>query len=86
VIALVLRTEGRSVGGDETLCAFTTDDLEADHAALRARGVDVDPEISRPESRRRGMMSIGVTLRAPVPPQFFFRDLDGNRFVIVEQL
>jgi catechol 2,3-dioxygenase-like lactoylglutathione lyase family enzyme len=86
VIALVPPSEGRSVGGDETLCAFTTDDLEADHAALRARGVDVDPEIARPEFRRRSLMTIDITLRAPVPPQFFFRDLDGNRFLIVEQL
>jgi hypothetical protein len=25
-----------------------------------------------------------VTVGDPVPPQFFFRDLDGNRFLIVE--
>src|SRR6266496_4206971 len=42
VIALVPPNEGKSVGGDETRCAFATDDIEADHATLRAKGVDVD--------------------------------------------
>jgi hypothetical protein len=36
-IALVPPSEGKPVGGDETHCAFTTDDIEADHATLRAR-------------------------------------------------
>ena len=86
VIALVPSSERHSVGGDETLCAFTTDNLEADHAALRERGVDVDAEIARPEPRRRGAVSMDIAMRAPIPPQFFFRDLDGNRFLIIEQL
>jgi hypothetical protein len=25
-----------------------------------------------------------ITVGDPVPPQFFFRDIDGNRFLIVE--
>lgn len=85
VIALVPPSEGRSAGGDETRCAFTTDDIEADHSALRARGVDVDPEISRQGHGRRGLVSLDITVRNPVPAQFFFRDPDGNRFLIVEQ-
>jgi catechol 2,3-dioxygenase-like lactoylglutathione lyase family enzyme len=85
VVALVPPSEGRSVGGDDTLCAFTTDDIEADHAALRARGVDVDPDIARPGERRRRLVSLDITVRDPMPAQFFFRDLDGNRFLIVEQ-
>jgi hypothetical protein len=33
---------------------------------------------------RPGLVSLDVTVSDPVPPQFFFRDLDGNRFLIVE--
>jgi catechol 2,3-dioxygenase-like lactoylglutathione lyase family enzyme len=86
VIALVPPSEGRAAGGDETRCAFTTDDIEGDHAALRAGGVDVDPEIVRPGDRPRRLASLAITVHDPMPPQFFFRDLDGNRFLIVEQL
>jgi catechol 2,3-dioxygenase-like lactoylglutathione lyase family enzyme len=83
-IALVPPTEGESAGGDETHCAFATEDIEADHAVLRARGVDVGAEIARTGKRRSGIVSIEVTVGDPVPPQFFFRDTDGNRFLIVE--
>jgi catechol 2,3-dioxygenase-like lactoylglutathione lyase family enzyme len=83
-ISLVPRSEGESVGGDETHCAFATEDIEADHATLRARGVDVDAEIARTGKRRSGIVSIDVTVGDPVPPQFFLRDTDGNRFLIVE--
>jgi hypothetical protein len=38
-IALVPPSEGKSAGGDRTYCAFTTTDIESDHATLRARGV-----------------------------------------------
>ncbi len=65
-IALVRRAAGDAAGID-TQVRFTSDDVEADHAALRARGVDADAEI----------------LRFPVP-MFAFRDLDGNRLVIVQ--
>lgn len=68
-IALVLRRESRSTGA-ETGIRFTTDDAAADHADLRARGVDTDPEV------RRG---------PGAPAMFAFRDPDGNRFVIVER-
>ncbi len=83
-IALVPPSEGKSAGGDETHCAFMTEDIEADHAALRARGVDVDAEIARKGKRRSGLVSIEVTVKDPVPPQFSFRDTDGNRFLIIE--
>ena len=36
-IALVPSSEGASAGGDEAHCAFSTEDIEADHAALRNR-------------------------------------------------
>jgi len=83
-IALVPPSEGGSAGGDETHCAFATEDIEADHATLRARGVEVDAEIARTGKRRSGIVSIEATVGDPVPPQFFFRDIDGNRFLIVE--
>jgi catechol 2,3-dioxygenase-like lactoylglutathione lyase family enzyme len=82
-IALVPPSEGKAVGGDRTYCAFTTQNIESDHATLRARGVDVDAEIARKGTRRSGLVSIEVIVEDPVPPQFFFRDIDGNRFLIV---
>jgi hypothetical protein len=53
----------------DTGIRFSTADAAADHAHLRAAGVDVDPEV----------------LRYPgVPPMFTFRDADGNTLVVVE--
>jgi len=69
-IALVQPREGESAG-IETRVALSSNDIEADHAALRERGVDVDAEVMR--------------MGGPVPPMFFFRDQDGNRLLIVEQ-
>jgi len=69
-IALVLPREGEPVGV-MTRIGFDTDDADADHASLRSRGVDVDDEILREGD--------------PVPPMFFFRDPDGNTFLIVER-
>jgi catechol 2,3-dioxygenase-like lactoylglutathione lyase family enzyme len=68
-IALVLAREGVATGID-TGIRFTTEDAEADHADLRARGVDVDPDV----------------LRWPgVPAMFSFRDADGNVLFVVER-
>lgn len=67
-LALVPPGDGTAAGGD-TGIRFTTRDAEADHATLRAAGVDVDAEV----------------LRYPgVPPMFSFRDPDGNRLYVVE--
>lgn len=55
--------------GVDTGIRFATTDAEADHAHLRSRGVDVDPEV----------------VRLPgVPPMFTFRDVDANTLVVVE--
>jgi len=83
-IALVPPSEGKAAGGNQTYCAFATEDIEADHANLRARGVDVDAGIARKGKRRSGLVSTEVTVGHQVPPQFFFRDIDGNRFLIVQ--
>jgi catechol 2,3-dioxygenase-like lactoylglutathione lyase family enzyme len=68
-IALVTPQEGEPVGID-TRIAFSTSDVEAEHASLLARGVDADAEISR--------------MGDPVPPMFWLRDVDGNRLLIVQ--
>jgi len=82
-LALVPLQEGASAGSGETHCALMSENVEADHAALRARGVDVDDEIARKGTSRPGLISIASRVADPVPPQFFFRDLDGNRFLVV---
>jgi catechol 2,3-dioxygenase-like lactoylglutathione lyase family enzyme len=83
-IALVPSSEGVSAGGNAAHCAFATEDIEADHATLRDRGVDADEQIARTGRSRPGLVSIEATVEDPVPAQFFFRDVDGNRFLIVE--
>jgi predicted enzyme related to lactoylglutathione lyase len=45
-IALVRAGEGAPAGVD-TQVRFATEDAVADHADLRARGVDVDPDVMR---------------------------------------
>jgi catechol 2,3-dioxygenase-like lactoylglutathione lyase family enzyme len=83
-VSLVPPSEGKSAGRGETHCAFATKDIEADHATLRSRGVDVDAEIAGKGNRRSGLISREATIPNPVPRQFFFRDIDGNRFLIVQ--
>jgi lactoylglutathione lyase len=67
-IALVAAHEGVPAGV-ETGIRLTTQHVDANHAALGERGVDVD-DILRWEG---------------VPPMFAFRDQDGNGLEIVEQ-
>ena len=69
-VAIVPPREGDPVG-IETRIGFSTDDVDADHAELRDRGVDVDDEVMR--------------MGEDVPPMFFFRDPDGNRYLIVQR-
>ena len=56
------------VGGNANV-ALESGDIDADHAALAAAGVDVDAEIMR--------------MGGPVPPMFWFRDQDANILLIV---
>ena len=83
-LALVPPSEGEPPSSDAAECALTTDDIDADHATLRARGIEVDPEIGRSGTSRPGLLSVDATVPDPVPPQFLLRDIDGNRFLVVE--
>ena len=69
-IALAPPPEGTPTGGAQTGISLQTGDIEADHADLKARGVDVDAEISR--------------MGDPVPPLCWFRDPEGNVLMLVE--
>jgi lactoylglutathione lyase len=59
---------GTPAAGADTGVRFTVPDADAEHAALRERGVEVG-DILRWDG---------------VPPMFTFADPDGNRFEIVE--
>ena len=83
-IALVPPSEGQPSKGDQAHCALGSKDIDADHATLRARGVDVDAEVARKGGKRAGLVSMAVIVPDPEPAQFFFRDPDGNRFLVVE--
>src|ERR1044072_7897992 len=65
-IALVLPREGEPVGIMPRI-GFDTDDVDADHATLRSRGVDVDDVLREGDT---------------VPPMFFFSEPDGNHFML----
>ena len=61
---------GQVAPGVDTGIRLATADAEADHAALRAQGVDVDAELLR--------------FGEGVPPMFTMRDPDGNTLYVVE--
>jgi catechol 2,3-dioxygenase-like lactoylglutathione lyase family enzyme len=69
-LAIVPPREGESVG-IETRVGWATDDADASHASMQAQGVEVDAEVMR--------------MGEPVPPMYFFRDPDGNKFMVVER-
>ena len=56
--------------GVTTGIILDTDDVDAVHADLRSRGVDVDEQVAR--------------MGGPVPPMFWLRDQDGNSLCIVQ--
>jgi len=80
-VALIPLREGRP-GGIETGVAFNTDDVDADHADLRARGVDVDEAVLR---KGDPVVYWGGTALAGTPPMFLVHDPDGNSFLIVQR-
>jgi len=67
-IALVATRDGEPAGIEVSLA---TQDADADHAELLARGAEADAAVMR--------------LGDGVPPMFTFRDPDGNRFRMVER-
>jgi len=68
-IALAPPPQGKPAGDRETGISLYTDDIDAFHAELKSRGVDVDPEVSR--------------MGGPVPPLFWFRDPENNTLMVV---
>ena len=71
-IALAPPPEGKSAGGSQTGICLDTTDVDADHAALKAAGIDVDDEVTR--------------FGGSVPPMFWLRDPDGNSLIVVQPL
>jgi catechol 2,3-dioxygenase-like lactoylglutathione lyase family enzyme len=69
-IAIVPPAPGQTAGNKDTGIGLQTDDIDAVHGDLKARGVDVDAEVSR--------------MGDPVPPLFWFRDPDGNTLMVSE--
>src|SRR6059058_5584514 len=69
-IALAPPPQGQEAGGGETGICLDTSDVDADHAALKAAGADVDDEVTR--------------FGGAVPPMFWLRDPDGNSLIVVE--
>lgn len=70
-IALAPPRPGEAVEPKEIGVSLTTSDVDATHAALRERGVDVDEQIMR--------------MGDPIPPMFWFRDPEGHTLLVVEQ-
>jgi len=69
-IALAPPPQGQTAGAAQTGIILDTSDVDADHAALKAAGVDVDDEVTR--------------YGDPVPPMFWLRDPDGNSLIVVQ--
>jgi catechol 2,3-dioxygenase-like lactoylglutathione lyase family enzyme len=69
-IALAPPPEGKEAGGAETGIILDTNDVDAAHAALKAKGANVDDEVTR--------------YGGAVPPMFWLRDPDGNSLIIVQ--
>lgn len=70
-IALAPPRPGSEVTPVETGITLSSPDIDATHAALESRGVDVDAEVSR--------------MGDPVPPMFWLRDPSGHSLMVVEQ-
>jgi catechol 2,3-dioxygenase-like lactoylglutathione lyase family enzyme len=71
-IALAPPPPGKPTGGTDTGICLETTDVDADHAALKAAGADVDESVSR--------------FGDPIPPMFWVRDPDGNSLIVVQPL
>ena len=70
-IALAPPPEAGVPEGGKLTIGLATRDVDADHAALKERGVEVEEEVMR--------------MDGPVPPMFWFTDPEGNRFLFVQR-
>jgi predicted enzyme related to lactoylglutathione lyase len=70
VIAICPPGPNVTAGNKETGITLQTDNVDAYHAQLKGRGVDVDAQVSR--------------FGDVVPPTFWFRDPEGNHLVVVQ--
>jgi catechol 2,3-dioxygenase-like lactoylglutathione lyase family enzyme len=70
-IALAPPRPGTDVTPVETGIVLTTEDIDATHADLKAKGVDVDAEVAR--------------MGDPIPPMFWLRDFTGHSLMVVQQ-
>jgi catechol 2,3-dioxygenase-like lactoylglutathione lyase family enzyme len=69
-IALAPPPQDQEAGGSQTGICLDTSDVDADHAALKAAGADVDDEVTR--------------WGEGVPPMFWLRDPDRNSLIVVQ--
>jgi catechol 2,3-dioxygenase-like lactoylglutathione lyase family enzyme len=69
-VALAPPPEDGDTGNRETGIGLSSDDVEASHAELKSRGVDVEDILPLPD---------------PVPPMFWFKDPEGNRSLVVQR-
>ena len=69
-IAIAPPPEGQQAGGSQTGIILDTTDVDADHATLKAAGIDVDEDVTR--------------YGGAVPPMFWLRDPDGNSLIVVQ--
>ena len=68
-VTIALVSHGELPTGVETGIRFVTPDADADHAAMQARGVEVDDVLRWPG----------------VPAMFAFRDPEGNGYELIEE-
>jgi catechol 2,3-dioxygenase-like lactoylglutathione lyase family enzyme len=70
VIAIVPPQPGQTeVRRDSSAISLTSEDIDADHAYLSTKGLEMDPQVMR--------------MGDPVPPMFHFSDPDGNNFWVI---
>ena len=69
-VAIMPPRPGETPHNDQGCVVFTTTDLDADHATLKERGIEVEEPMGG---------------EGPVPRMFFFRDPDANMLLLVEE-
>jgi catechol 2,3-dioxygenase-like lactoylglutathione lyase family enzyme len=79
-IALLAQPDGEPVGV-EMRVAIGSDDIDADHARYRERGVDVGPILREGNAVARW----GGAVLGGSPPMFVLHDPDGNSFLVVQR-